>query len=93
MSNKTVTKRFLILDRTNTAMRPCDHGVALPDLQGAKSPSFLKAESAKTFGDILAKRHPGQKFYLAEVQEGVVQYTEPAEPGEWTAATEADENE
>lgn len=92
MSN-TVTKRFLVLDRTNTAMRPCDHGVALPDLQGPKSPSFLKAASAKAFADILSKRHPGQKFYLVEVMSGVVQYTEPAEAGDWQDATDADENE
>lgn len=92
MSN-TVTKRFLILDRTNTAMRPCDHGVALPDLQGPKSPSFLKEESARAFADILAKWHPGQKFYLVEVKAGTVQYTEPAEVGDWQDASDADENE
>ncbi len=87
----TVTKRYLILDRTNTAQRPADHGFHGPDLQGDKSPSFLKPESAKAFGDFLAQRNPGARFYLATIEEGVVQYTEPAPKGEWVAATDATE--
>lgn len=87
----TVTKRFLILDRTNNAMKPSQHGFHGPDLQGDASPSFLKKESAKLFGDFLAKRNPGQRYYLATIEEGVVQYTEPAPAGEWVGATDAAE--
>jgi len=85
----TVTKRYLILDRTNTAQRPADHGFHGPDLQGDKSPSFLKATAAMAFGDFLAKRNPGQRYYLASIDQGVVQYTDPAPKGEWVAATDA----
>ena len=82
----TVTKRFLILDAQNIAQRPCDHGVHLPGVKGDKSPSFLSKESAMAFADILAKAQVGKSFYLAEVLSGTVQYTEPAEAGDWTAA-------
>lgn len=85
----TVSKRFLILNSKNEAQRPCDHGVHVAGLQNDKSPSFTgekAAENAKLFADILAKKNVGQKFYLAEIQEGTVQYTTPAQPGDWTPA-------
>lgn len=90
MNTKT---RFLILDRQNNALRPCDHGYHGPDLQGDKSPSFLTAEAATKFGDFLAKKNVGQRFYLAEVKAGVVQYTDPAPAGAWVAATPAGNDE
>lgn len=82
----TVTKRFLVLDRTNTAQRPDQHGVHLPGVQGDKSPSFLSEDSAKAFADILAAKNVGQKYYLAEIKAGTVQYTDPAAPGDWVVA-------
>lgn len=84
-----VSKRFLVLNSKNEAQRPCDHGVHTPGLQNDKSPSFVgekAAEQAKAFADILAKRNVGQKFYLAEIQAGTVQYTTPATPGDWVVA-------
>lgn len=78
--------RFLVLDRTNTAQRPCDHDYHGPGQQGDKSPSFLDMGAAKAFGNYLAKRNVGCNFYLAEVKAGVVQFTEPAPEGQWTEA-------
>jgi hypothetical protein len=87
--------RWLILDRTNTAIRPCDSGYHGPGQQKDKSPSFVGPDAeanAKAFGDFLAKKHIGERFYLATVTSGVVQYTAPAPAGDWTAATvEGDE--
>jgi hypothetical protein len=84
-------KRFLILDRRNVALRPCDYNYHGPDQQGDKSPSFLSEGAAKAFGDFLAKKLVGQRFYLASVNEAVVQYTDPAPAGEWvTTATDAE---
>ena len=87
-----LTKRYLVLDSTNTAQRPCDHGVHLPGLQGEKSPSFLNPESAKQFADILAGKNKGTRFYLAEIMAVTVQYTAaPAANGEWLATDKAPE--
>lgn len=80
-----LTKRYLVLDSSNTALRPCDHGVHLPGLQSDKSPSFLKMESARAFADILAAKNKGNRFYLVEVMAVTVQYTKQEPGGEWVA--------
>ena len=82
----TVTKRFLVLDAKNNVLRPCDHGIHLPDLKGEKSPSFLKMESAKAFADILASKNKGDSYYVAEVLAGTIQYTASVPAGEWNDA-------
>lgn len=78
-----LTKRFLVLNSSNEALRPCDYGVHLPGLQSEKSPSFLVKDSAKQFADILANKNKGDRFYLVEVMEVTVQYTAPAQGGDW----------
>lgn len=85
-----LTKRYLVLNSKNEAQRPCDHGVHLPNLQGDKSPSFLVADSAKAFADLLADKNKGDRFYLAEIMAVTVQYTDPTAPGEWAATDKAE---
>lgn len=85
-----LTKRYLVLNSKNEAQRPCDHGVHLPDLQGEKSPSFLKEGSAKAFADLLAEKNKGDRFYLAEIMAVTVQYTEPTQPGDWLTTDAAE---
>jgi hypothetical protein len=64
--------RFLVLDRTNTPVRPCDSGLHLPDVQNAKSPSLLSEETAKKFAQLLAQRNKGERYYVARVLGGAV---------------------
>lgn len=63
-------KRFLVLDRTNNAIRPSRVGYPArkPVIQSKNSPSFLKSEDAKAFAAWLATRNQGQAFYVLEVQ-------------------------
>lgn len=86
MNTKT---RFLVLDRTNTAQRPCDHDYHGTGQQGDKSPSFLTEAAAKAFANFLADANVGCNYYLAQVMGGVVQYTPPAAEGDWSVATPA----
>jgi hypothetical protein len=79
--------RFLVLNSANEAQKPACHGYHGPDQQGDKSPSFLSEAAAKGFGDFLAKRYVGERFYLAQVVAATVQYTDPAPAGTWAATT------
>lgn len=65
MTNKT---RFLVLDRTNTALRPSDHGLVLGDAtQSDRSPSFTDGAVAGKFATLLAQQNPGKAYYVATV--------------------------
>jgi len=65
----TIEKRFLILDRTNQAMKPSEHGYPIDDVKNQKkfSPSFLDATKARKFGAYLADMNPGELYFLVEV--------------------------
>lgn len=83
--------RYIVMNASNQPVVPASLGMALPDLQSAKSPSFLKRETAQAFAKLCAKRHKGQNFYVAQVLGGAVAYTaldESATEGvTWTDAT------
>ena len=87
--------RFLVLDRTNNPVVPAHHGMSLPDLQGDKSPSFTKKETAIAFAKLLAKRNKGQRYYVSQVIGGCVAYTpmgdDQTEGVDWADATAGDE--
>lgn len=83
--------RFLVLNRTNQAVRPKDEnipGQTAAELKAAGkigkkySPSFLTEQSAKEFGAALAAKYPGERFYLVKVIAGCM--VEPA-TGPWVA--------
>ncbi len=82
--------RFIVLNKSNQPQCPHSMGMALPDTQSDKSPSFLKEETAIAFAKLLAKRTKGQSFYVVKVLGGAVAYTSLEGVDEnvtWRAAT------
>ena len=63
MNTKT---RFLVLDRTNTAISPKSAGLVLADVQSQDSPSILSEETAIKFAQLLAQRNVGQNYYVVK---------------------------
>jgi hypothetical protein len=100
MSKLNKSVRFLVLNRTNQAVRALDENIPGMDAATLKargeiakkiSPSFKNKGTAEKFGAALASKYPGERFYLAQIVAGCV--VEPA-TGPWvaTGATVADEH-
>lgn len=91
MSKLNRNVRFLVLNRTNQAVAPRDEMISGFDPAALKaageiskkfSPSFKNENKAKEFGAALAKKYPGERFYLAKITAGVM--VEPS-TGPWVA--------
>lgn len=73
MSN-TTSPRSLVLNASNEAQNPADHGLALAGMKEKGSPSFTDPALAGLFAAWLAKRNPGRSFYVATITGGAVGY-------------------
>jgi len=87
--------RFLVLNRTNQAVRPKDENIqgqtaaelkARGEISKKYSPSFKSEAGAKAFGAALAAKYPGERFYLVKVIAGCM--VEPT-TGPWVATDTA----
>lgn len=71
----TTSARILVLNASNEVQNPKDFGLSLANMKEKGSPSFLDAASAQLFAQWLAKRTPGQSFYVTAITGGAVAYS------------------